>query len=307
MAQPITQFPDNSKDREELENIVKQYETPLYDATKPQLPQTKLSELSYTAPSDEYLKIKAENELYDYKTSGEQAVRDQSAADGKALQDTKDAYLQNRDSEIAALDKQYEEGVRAVDNDAIKRGLARSSIAAVNRAELEKEYIKSNADIASSYGKKISELDKDIAQISSKLQSALNDFNLSYASKLNQTLSSLKDERDKKIIEVEKYNNSVREKQAELDGERMKLESDLYSAQLSQEKQANGLSLLNSEQRDEIYKAVYGKMNEYLASLTPQQAKLELLNHSFYRQHLSNYYYNKLLDQYGSLARPGDE
>lgn len=91
----------------------------------------------------------------------------------------------------------------------------------------------------------------------------------------------------------------IERKQAELDNDRLKTESSLYSAALSQEKQENSLDGASSERRDAVYKAVYERMDKFLGSLDPQQAFLEIRNHSMYRQHLSNYYYNRLYDKYG--------
>ncbi|MCH5164796.1 MAG: hypothetical protein J1G01_00140 [Clostridiales bacterium] len=292
-------LPDNSESRRELEEQIKQLEKADSHATRESLPSTKLDELSYTAPSDEYLEAQAEKSLQGYKSSGEKSIRENSENEAKARARQREAYLKGRDGDIAALGDSYRAAALAIDNDAMKRGLARSSIAAAGKSELESEYLKRNADIVDTYGKKIAELDSEIAAADSKLRAALDDFNLTYATKLNEKIESLKSERDKKVEEVTKYNNEVRAKQAALDQSRLKTESDLYSAALSQEQKENSLDGISPEKRDEIYRSVYDKMDEYLSSMTPQQAKLEIRNHTMYRKHLSNYYYYKLYDKYG--------
>ncbi len=294
-------LPDNSESRNKLKDIVEQLESPFGSVAKQELPKVTLDEINYTAPSDEFLKINAENALADYRASGEKAIRDNSAESAKTLASQRDAYEKGRDADRTALNEQYDRSAHAIDNDAIKRGLARSSIVSVNKGELENQYLKLNAEIAAEYGKKISDIDAEIAAIDGKLKTALNDFNLSYATKLNEKLAELRSERDKRVQEVVKFNNDVRAKQADLDGERAKTESDLYSAAIKQEQSSQDLDSLSPENRDKIFQAVYDKMDEYLGGMTPQQAKLELLNHTFYRQHLSNYYYNKLMDKYGRI------
>lgn len=297
-------LPDNSDSRKELEDEIKRLESNVASAEKTTLPTVTLDEISYDAPSDEYLKMTAENSLEGYRNDQIKAINERSAENAKTMANQREAYITNRDSDIAALDESYNAAARAVDNDAVKRGLARSSIAAVNKSELEAEYLKRNADIVSSYGKKISELDSEIAAVDSKLKAALDDFNLTYATKLNEKLAELKNERDKKIEAVTKFNNDVRVKQAALDSSKAKTESDLHTAAINREKTATSLDGLTAEERDGIYKSVYEAMDAYLGSMDKQQAKMELLNHSLYRQHLSNYYYYKLMDKYGRYNEP---
>ncbi len=296
----MEKYPNNSEERNKLEEEIKRLESSAFGSVgKPTLSQTALNEIEYTPPTDEYLAVEAENSLANDRADQIQAIRDRSENEVKQNTAVRDAYISDRDGERATLAENYEAAVRAVDNDAIKRGLARSSVAAVGRSELESEYLKRNADVEKSYGKKIAELDGEIAAADGKLRAALDDFNLSYATRLNQKIAELKAERDQKIERVTSFNNSVREKQAKLDADKLKTESDLFSAAIEQKKKANSVDGLSASERDKLFKSVYDSMDKYLASLDKQEAKLEIRNHTLYRQHLSNYYYTKLYDKYG--------
>lgn len=296
----MEKYPNNSEERSKLEEEIKRLESSAFGSVgKPTLSQTELNEIEYTPPTDEYLAVEAENSLANDRADQIQAIRDRSENEVKQNTAVRDAYISDRDGERATLAENYEAAVRAVDNDAIKRGLARSSVAAVGRSELESEYLKRNADVEKSYGKKIAELDGEIAAADGKLRAALDDFNLSYATRLNQKIAELKAERDQKIERVTSFNNSVREKQAKLDADKLKTESELFSAAIEQKKKANSADGLSASERDKLFKSVYDSMDKYLASLDKQEAKLEIRNHTLYRQHLSNYYYTKLYDKYG--------
>lgn len=263
------------------------------------LPETTLDELSYKPPTNAELKLAAENELAEYRKAELAGLRAKSEAEMQSLSDRRDAYAAGRAGERDKLQRQYKESARAIDNDIIRRGLARSSVAVVERGELERELMARTADIEAGYGKILSRIDADIASAGAKLTSALNDFNISYAVKLNQKLNELKIERDRAMNEATKYNNEVRKTQAQLDGDRAKTESALYSEALSQRAKEGKLDSVSPERRDEIYKAVYDRMDAFLGAMTPQQALLEIRNHTLYRQHLSNYYYDKLYAKYG--------
>lgn len=296
---------NHSDGRDELENEIKRLEMVDTGVTKPRLPSVSLEEKQYAPPTDAELASRAENELDEYKRTGLAGIRDKNAADEKAITAARDGYGKSLDAELSALESSYQNAVRASDNDAIKRGLARSSVATVNRAEIEKAYLAQNAEISATYGKKISELDAEISALGSKLQTALNDFNLSYASRLNTRIAELKSERDKKISDVTEYNNTVRAKQAELDEKLARAESDLYSASIAQNKSATSLGGLTEQQRDKMYRAVYDAMDKYLGSMDAIEAKKELRTHTLYREHLSAYYYARLYDKYGRDDPPG--
>lgn len=288
-----------NESRDELADEISRLETTTSAAIKPTLPKVKLDEMQYTAPDDATLRSSAESELAEYRTGTEKSIREKSATEKTELESKRAAYAEGKQTAQSELDQKYAAAARAIDNDVIKRGLARSSVATVERGALEREYLSKNAEIAREYGASISQLESDIASVDKKLQDALNDFNLTYATKLNAKLAELKKERDKKVQDVIEYNNKIKQQQATLDNNRLKTESDLYSAALSQEKLANSLDSLSGERRDEVYQAVYKKMDEFLGSLDPVTARIEIRNHSMYRQHLSNYYYNKLYDKYG--------
>ena len=281
---------------EEIDNL----ESTSYGAAiKPTLPQTTLKEIEYTAPDDNALRESAESELAGYRADTEKSLRLKSEAEAAELEAKRTAYDNGKRATDAELEQKYIAAARAIDNDAIRRGLARSSVASVERGALEREYLSKSADAAREYSAAISGLESDIAAVNRKLQDALNDFNLTYAAKLNQKLSELKQQRDQKIMDVIEYNNEVKKDQAKLDNDRLKTESSLYTSALEQEKMENSLDGLPAERREELYKAVFKKMDEFLGSLDPQQALIEIRNHSIYQKHLSNYYYARLYDKYG--------
>ncbi len=286
-------------ERDRLTEEIKRLETTEFGASKIKLPDVKLDEISYAPPSDEELKITAERELNDKRMEEERVIRDKSANSTAELNVKRESLASSKQNDMDELEEKYRDASNAIDSDAIKRGIARSSIAATQKSALEGDYLKRNADLIESYGKSISAIDAEIAATDDKLRAALDDFNLSYATRLNEKLIGLKTERDKRIEEVTKYNNEIKKNQAKLDADRAKNESELYSQALAQERAENSLSDLPAERRDAIYKAVFDQMDAFLGSMSSQEAKVELLNHSLYRQHLSNYYYNKLLDKYG--------
>ncbi len=289
----------NSYGRKDLEDEIKKLEQIDLSVQQSTLPKTDLQKIKYYAPSDEDLKITAQNSLVDYKNKALEAIKANSDENAAALYDKKTNYLVDMAGEIDGLKNDYDAANESIDSDVVRRGLARSSVAVNQKGELENLYLKQAASIRENYGKKITAIDKEISELNQKLESALNDFDLTYAIKLNDSINALKAEREKRSDEVIKYNNEVTKAQAELDANRSKTESELYGEALDNRKKATDVGSLSEKQRDELYKSVYDKMDDYLSSMSPEQAKIEIRNHSMYRSHLNDYYYYKLYDKYG--------
>ena len=112
-------------------------------------------------------------------------------------------------------------------------------------------------------------------------------------------LNELKAERAQKLDDITEYNNKIRAEQVKLDTERIKTESDLLTDAVDRERKASSLDKLSAENRDKIFKAVYEQMDGFLSGLTPDRARIEIRNHTYYREHLSDYYYKRLYEKYG--------
>lgn len=294
----MTHLNNNKSERDKLEDEIKQLETVDNGVTKPTLDRTVLQEAQYVAPTDGELEREAKAGLESYRTDGIKSIKENSAAEEQQLVDKRAQYETGYKTSADKLKSSYDAAAESIDNDVIKRGLARSSIAVNAKSELERDYAAKTAELSEKYQKELTEIDSEIAAIGSKLKIALNDFNLSYAAKLNGKLSELKTARENKQQEIIKFNNDVRQKQARLDSDRLLTESKLYSEQIAQEKAAS-LESLSAADREQIYKAIYQRMDRYLSSLSPTDAKLEIRNHTLYRKHLSDYYYYSLYDKYG--------
>ncbi len=266
-------------------------------ATK--LPDVKLEETVYNAPTDEQLAQAAKDKLAEYKAQGIAAVESESRNEKEELVGRRDTYESDMQGSLDALKSSYDDAAERIDNDVIKRGLARSSVAVTTKGELENEYLDKADRIRSEYGKQIVALDSEISAIGTKLKQALDDFNIAYAAKLNETLAALKSEREKKIDDALKYNNEIRYKQAELDAKKAETESKLYSNSLAQLEKFYSITPGGLEKRDAMYQSIYDKMDAYLGSMSSTDAKAEIRNHTFYSQHLSDALFYKLFNKYG--------
>ncbi|MBO4572896.1 MAG: hypothetical protein J5762_03940 [Clostridia bacterium] len=143
-------------------------------------------------------------------------VSDANRSNAKKINDMNElikkaeADAQKRKAEESEL---YANAEKAVENDALKRGIARSSIANGAVAEIEK----SKADAVSAVEKtkyaKQSELKEKIESLQSELEELMKNYDLQMAAEQEELYEKAKKERDSANEIALKYNNTITEKE----------------------------------------------------------------------------------------------
>lgn len=262
---------------------------------KPTLPDAPTYErATYDAPTDEQLHKSAEEEWSAYKAQGEKGIDDEIAKKRKAYEEQTEKAQKESAAEREKTSQAYAAAKQDVDDDMLKRGLARSSIAANKRVALSEKEAAALTAIADAAAQTVRELGEKIAALDGERQAALNDFNLTYAARITARINELKDERDKKQAEVLKYNNSLTEKEHAAKVDKQMKESDLYGEALSQRKQENELRQNTDGDDEKLYAAVAEK----LRALNRHDARDLVLNNHTIRDKLSSTYYYRLYDEF---------
>ena len=245
-----------------------------------------LDRMEYTRPTQEEVETQAKNSLSDYAASTKNSIENEYTEGMRANEEKAQSAatnLQNQKAEVTAL---YENAKTDADNDAIKRGLARSSIIvnikdAFNNKMLD-EYSRLNTEYAQTFEK----LEEEKNLLERQKQSALDVFDLSYATKLNDKIASINKEIEEKEAEVLKYNNEIAQKEAEYNAER---EQEAYERNQDYQEivQNEGIATINRLMQSEKYNIAYS----YLSNLTKAEAQ-RILNEEadYYRSQLGTYY-----------------
>ena len=272
----------NKKDEatEEIENFISGYGKNQLPE-KPRLPDVpEYERMEYDAPTDDAI--------------GESGIEKEIAALEKKYASDSEAARENNENAKKSVELGYEAAKRNTDSDMLKRGLARSSIAALSKAEIESEEASAKAGLDASLSRELNEISGKLGELSAKREEALNDFNLAYAAKLTQRITELKSERDKKVAEALKYNNTLAEKEHGAKVDKQMKESELYNDALSQKKKENELSGITESD----YQNIYSQIAQKLRGLNAHDARDIVLNNPSVRKSLNNTYYYKLYDEF---------
>lgn len=244
-----------------------------------------LDKKTFTKPTDEQIKTQAENSLYDYKQSEISGIENnydtKKANIDTQLQTTKSTG-QTQKEEAKNL---YSGLKKDASNDAVKRGLSRSSIVINILDAFDKNMIDEINKINQEISTKIDTLNNQKLLLDEQRQSALNSFDISYAvklaNKIDEINKNLKEE-EQKVIE---YNNQIAQKEAEYEAKRK--QNTLDYAEFIEK---NGQESLNAIKQIEKYELA----KDYLSTLSKDEALKELMYNTALGSELGASYLNKL-------------
>ena len=168
-------------------------------------------QMEYDTRSDDELKNAAAaglNEKYDLKAD---ALIEENEQKDKSLREKKDEIALNAEKLNKKTEDLYDSAKENANGDAIKRGIARSSIIAELLKEYDKEKLAAIENRNAETQKQISEIDDEIAGLSGELNASLKKFDMEKAIEVNEKLEKLKAEREKRNAETIKYNNQVKQ------------------------------------------------------------------------------------------------
>lgn len=259
-----------------------------------------LERLNYAKKTDDEIKAQAESELSHYKDSSIKQLEEQNKAKEDELYKNKDSVMEQTKEQKDLLAGYYENAKESASNQALKRGLARSSIVINQLDAFDNKQINDYKALDNELTNKIEAINFELNGLSGELTNALNDFNISFAVKLQDKINSLTKELQEKEMEVTKYNNEIALKEAEFNKNLAKMKSDLENTDWN--KGVDMLDIYGKYGSNIVSKYVqdslYNETKNFLQGLSKEEA-LELLNDEAVKASLGNLY-NILVKEFSS-------
>lgn len=251
-----------------------------------------LEQMEFTKPTVDEVKTKAENSLQDYKMSNINSINE--TFDTKVNQINKDVeqVKQNSKRETDELKNSYNMAKENASNDAIKRGLARSSIIVNTLANYDNSLINKLEAQANELTGKLQEFESEKNLLEQQKQNALNSFDISYAVKLQEKINGINENIKAEEDAVIKYNNEIAELKAkwEKEQENNNFDKTTELAKLVGEYGSTVFDVLKQNEK-------YALAQDHFKNLSKEDALSELQNNSAYVTNLGKINYNKLLEE----------
>lgn len=278
-----------------FKDIDKKYEINLEDKSDSFNQSLELERKQFERPDEKEVEKQAQEGLSEYKNASLNQIENDYKTNKTAI----DQQLETLDSSTKQSKSQLEEAYQSAktnaSNDAIKRGLARSSIIVNKLAEYDKNMLTEFSKIEKDYNDTFNKLNNQKSMLEVQRQNALDAFDIAYAVKLSEKISALNEKLDQKEQEVIEYNNKMEQLEKEFELERNEKLQD-YQNDLNKQKLDNmkyygeyGTNQLDMIKEKEKYDIAY----EYLMSLPKDEAVSLLENNPDFRTNFKTYY-NKL-------------
>lgn len=297
LAKSETTTGKSSRDEleEKLNELDKEY---IKNSTLNRLPETPVYEKKeYDAPTDEEIKTQVETELESDKVSGLEKIETDSAEAKKAKEDEKASLAEETEKKKGELSSTYDEAVESFSQDALKRGMARSSVAVNGIASLEKSRAEALNLAVKEADSELKAIDEEIASLETSRAKALDAFNIAHAAKVTERIAELTEARDEKVAEVLEYNNKMLQQEMQDAYDKMALESDLeteYLKQLQLKEELGESDAALSEKN----KAKYEAVRSYLLGMSAEEAREAVRSDALVRDSLTDYYYYRLYNEF---------
>ena|GEM_PF-5484262 len=178
-------------------------------------------------------------------------------------------------SKAVSAEQRYGQAIKDVENDALKRGIARSSIANGGVALLEKDKNKLLTSIERSKNDEQAELIKKINDLEEQLEAALASYDGKRAVEEEDQFATAKKERDKANNDAIEYNNKVTQAETE------------YADNVAKKTVDNGLDALTKSYEVARMNDV---VNFYRSFEDKDKALSDFLSDEKWKDYLGNYY-----------------
>lgn len=249
-----------------------------------------LQKLDYVAPTQEEVTTKAENSLAQYKNDGIEKINSDYNLQNTQIDNSIKELKDQEQTQKQSIENTYAKVKENAQNDAIKRGLARSSIIVNKLQDYDNKMINDLTVLSSETSDKIFSLNTQKNTLELEKNNALKSFDIEYAIKLQDKIDSINEDISKNEQSVIKYNNEIAELEAKWQRD---TEQENYdrSQDLANFIAKYGTYTVETLKRDEKYQIA----KEYFANLDKEVAINELKNNLSYEENLGKVNYNKLL------------
>lgn len=181
----------------------------------------------------------------------------------KAKESEIEALRENAEAEKAEIGEIYDEYKLSAESDAIKRGLARSSVALLSMDNIEGARAKELSRVAENLTSSINQVEAEIGELQADLEVSLSNLDLELAVNINNSIKERIDELKKAQADAIEFNNKVSQMQAEYAlkvGDKKK-EAQEYEAELAKQYEGSA-NEARTQEKLEIAMDYYGKMNK---------------------------------------------
>ncbi len=237
-----------------------------------------LEKISVPEMTEEEISSKAKNEVGEkYSSSKEKSNQSFQNKIDELLESNKSLYSANQENQ-EKINSYYDSSKKETENQALKRGLARSSIIIGELATIEGSRANELSKLLETFQTTLNKNQEKIQQYQTQKEQAIDELNIKEALEIEKKISSLTEEYEKAKKEAIEFNNNIEKIEAEykLDYEKQKLQTQQDALKLDKTYNKNYIE-------KEMKLKQYNYLKDYLDSLDPNEALNILLTNKEFK------------------------
>ncbi|MEG1499855.1 MAG: hypothetical protein RR400_02160, partial [Clostridia bacterium] len=220
-------FFSNKKSKKNLSDSLKEIEDKYSFKFNPDVTlndkELNLEKLQFSPLSKDEIENNAKNSLEEYAKTGKENILNEFDGLSKNYDKLKKEKEESIFGDKKRVEKLFEDAKESTSNQALRRGLARSSIVVNNLQAFEKGKLDEIKKMDETFTKDIGLINEKKSLLETQKSNALSNFDISYAVKLNDKIGKLNAEMEKKQSEVIKFNNDIERQEKEFAEKQEKL------------------------------------------------------------------------------------
>jgi hypothetical protein len=311
---------DDSKEKEEKEEVIVREETPksaptktantvVYDelpsvsVTLPQKPDIELPTYErneYIPKTNREIEREATNNLAEYKSTAIDSYNKNFEATKNQKEQEKSLYDTKKEQSLDKVDVEFDKDKKEIENNLIKRGMINSSTNALLQEKNEKDKEYASKLIEQEHSNAIAKIDNAIAKAETQRLQAINDFNVAYALKFANRVKELKEQRENEMKKAQEDNNDIAKQEFKDRIEKEKAESELYGESLEHYQTEKAIeNKAQYEVANSYNYRIYNILRNQLARMSKEEAYNAVRNDPTYAENLTTTYYLQLVEEFG--------
>jgi|GEM_PF-2343249 len=218
--------------------------------------------------TDEQIKDAATNHYESWRQGREQNIQSDFDIRQQGEEFRRTELANERGIDRDRIDNTFDGHAQNARNNALRRGIARSSIASGRSGEVEQDRIRAQHQSEQTHARNVERINQNIRTLEQRKNSALNDLDVDHARRIEAQIGRLENERQRRIAEAERANAAGANRQ----------ESEAFRMQRSE--------------------AVFLQADGLLSQMTPAEARAFLRDDVQLRAVLTSYHYMRLRQRF---------
>ncbi len=174
-----------------------------------------LQKVEFEEKTDDELSELAKNSLASKYNTKKQSTNDSFEKQIDNLLKQSEENKKQAESQKESVNEIFDNSIKETENQALKRGLARSSVIIGQVANLEGSRANELANILKDINDNLTYTENKISELENEKERALDDLDIEYAMELNEKIQSVKDDYNKQKQQAIEFNNNVEKLEAE--------------------------------------------------------------------------------------------